>query len=188
MLLEVKLDNLVCKAPIPDARKKFHLVGLPYEMSCPDVVDALIEENSWLDLEVVPGSDNIVQIKHDPLATIMIHKVSKCRNIADFKVLVSISKNMIHSLGSQKLSIGFCKCKKYPVKLHNKCYNCHEVGHFASQCKNKAACSRCASTDHTYLECKSPSERCCSCIKNKLSDANHASYSTLCPSNRTTND
>ena len=145
-------------------------------------MQAIIEENSsWLDL--VKVSDDTIGIKNDPYAIITICDVIKCRNNQVFRVLVTMSKQMLGILGKRKLSIGFSKCHMYDIPSHNRCYKCQRSGHFAKECPNTVACSRC-SLDHTVQECQSVNVKCVNCSLHGKNDVNHASYSQLCPYNK----
>ena len=147
-----------------------------------DVVQSIIDENnSWLDL--VKGSDNTISLRNDPYAILTVHDVIKCRNNDVFRVLVTMSKQMLAVLGKHKLSIGFSKCHLYDIPSHNRCYNCQRIGHFAKECPNSVACARC-SLGHSVRDCQSVSVKCVNCSLHGKDDVNHTSYSKLCPYNK----
>ena len=180
-VLDEKLNDAVVDRPTPAKLTRFNLVGLPFNMSVSETMSSLIDENkNWLDLE--KSSDNSVSMRNDPLSSIHVHSITKCKNNDIFMAAVSMSANMVATLGFRKLSIGFVKCKLYKWKLHHRCYKCQQTGHYAASCKNSVACSKC-SGEHDLKECDSALEKCVNCTLHARDDTNHASYSSSCPYN-----
>ena len=60
-----------------------------------------------------------------------------CHNKQYRMVNVSMSPNMIASIGLQKIALGYVKCKIYEVNASSRCYHCQRHGHFADNCQNK---------------------------------------------------
>ena len=181
-ILDDKLKNAVVNCPAPAKQSRFNLVGLPFEMGASEVVDALVDENKhWLDLK--KSAENVVSIKSDPYSCIHVHSVSKCKSSDVYKAIVSVSANMLATLGQRKLSVGFVKCKLYSWKSHGRCYRCQEVGHFVASCKGNIACSKC-SGDHYLKDCESDRNRCVNCVLHEKEDISHPSYSPDCPFNK----
>ena len=110
-----------------------------------------------------------------------MHSISKCKNNDMYRAAVSISGNMLATLGQRKLAVSFVKCKLYEWKSHRRCYKCQQVGHYSANCKNKVACSKCAG-EHYLKDCPSDSHsNCVNCSLHSGNDSNHPSYSPLCP-------
>ena len=166
--------------PTPSKFEKFNLVGLGFEMTISEVIESMIDENKrWLDL--IKISDNVLQLKSDAFSVMQIHKVSKCKS-GIFKVMVSMSSNMVATLGSKKLSIGYVLCKSYKLYNHRRCFHCQQHGHVAAKCTNEKACSKCG-LNHSYLECHSNFSKCVNCTINGKAETDHPSYSPNCPCN-----
>ena len=152
-------------------------------MTVDEITESIIRENSsWLKLEKI--KEGVIQIKDDPNAVMYVNDVSMCRNKEYRMVNVSMSPNMIASIGLQKIALGYVKCKVYEVNTSSRCYRCQRHGHFADACQNKLACSRC-SGDHKADECPTPIVfKIVNCVINGKTVVNHASYSSLCPYNK----
>ena len=181
-LLDTKLQNIDIKDPMPKSLKRYNLVGLQFKMDSDEVVDALIDENKHL-FNLHKLSNNIVSIEGDPSSCIQVHEISKCRRNG-FRVVVSISANMMASLGNTKLCLGYTKCKLYPWTYHKRCYNCNEIGHHANVCENPSTCSKCGSEEHKLQQCTNDEVKCVNCVKNNMNDTGHPAYSSVCPYNR----
>ena len=180
-LLEEKLGNDAVGHPSPDGLKRYHLVGLTFEMNTSEALESIIDENRWLNLE--KKTANTIIIKDDPFSVLCVHDVVKCKNNDIFRVTVSLSRHLFASLGNRRISVGFSKCKLYEIPKHRRCYNCQRYGHLARDCKNSIACSRC-SLEHSSQDCSPLSElKCVNCAINGKHDVNHASYSSSCPYN-----
>ena len=179
--LKDKLDSVVVSDPSLDRVNRCNLVGLTFDLTKAEALQCIIDENrSWIHFEKT--SENTLMIKDDPFSVLTVHDVVKCRNNDIFRISVTMSNNLLASLGDRKLSVGFSKCKLYKVSNHNRCYNCQRTGHFAKDCQNEIACSRC-SLGHDSRECKSTTAKCVNCVLNSENNVNHPSYSTLCPHN-----
>ena len=181
-VLGTKLKNVNIKNPMPKNLKRFNLVGLQFDMNCNEVVDALIDENKHL-FELQNSSGNVVAIKGDPTACIHVHQVSKCRRNG-YRIVVSISANMMATLGKARLSVGYTKCKLYEWTYHKRCYNCNEIGHHSNSCENPSTCSKCSSKEHKSQDCTNNVDKCVNCVKNNMSDTGHPAYSSACPYNK----
>ena len=180
-ILENKLEGAIINDPAPAKMKRFNLVGFQLELNAEEVVDAIVTENKyWLDLE--KSTKNVLTVRNDPSSCIIVHRVRQCKDNETLSAIVSISPNMLATLGQRKLCIGYVKCKLYEWKSHDRCYNCQEVGHYASSCKNDIACSKCAGKHHSK-NCNSVELKCVNCLKNSKNECNHASYSPECPYN-----
>lgn len=183
-ILDEKISKFVAiSSPEHDNLKKYRIVGLEFEMTVDEITESIIRENSsWLKLDKI--KEGVIQIKDDPNAVMYINDVSMCRNREYRMVNVSMSPNMIASIGLQKIALGYVKCKIYEVNASSRCYRCQRHGHFADNCKNKLACSRC-SLEHKADECPTPANfKCVNCVLNGKTVVNHASYSSLCPYNK----
>ena len=181
-VLMEKMGGTLVSEPLPEKFKKFTLVGLEFEMTTHEVVDSIMDENSWLNLEKV--GDNTLALKEDPHAVIQVINVAKCRNASCYKVGIQMSLNMAATVGNKKLSIGHSLCYSYKFVNHRRCYRCQEPGHIANSFKKPIACSRCSS-DHFSKNCTSSIMKCINCVRNGKDDVNHPSYSLKCPYNNT---
>ena len=94
-----------------------------------------------------------------------------------------MSKRMQTLIGKRKICVGFTRCHLYDIPNHGRCYKCQRPGHFAKDCQNVEACSKC-SLGHSFKECKSVSAKCVNCTINSEANADHPSFSKLCPYNR----
>ena len=181
VILDENLANAVVNCPAPAKLSRYNFVGIPFEMNESEVVDAIVDENKhWMDLQ--KSANNVVNIKSDPFSCIHVHSVTKCKNGGMYRAVVSVSANMLASLGNRRLSVGYVKCKLYQWKTHRRCYRCQIVGHYAGNCNRKIACSKC-SGEHFLRDCKSDCNKCVNCTLNKREDTDHPSSSPLCPFN-----
>ena len=180
-ILEENMKNAQVSDPSLDKVKRFNLVGLTFEMSKPEVIESIMEENSsWLDF--IKLSEDTIQIKDDPFCVITVKDVVKCHNNDIFRVFITMSQRLFAYLGSRKISVGFSKCKLYELPNHRRCFNCQRPGHLAKDCKHTIACSRC-SLEHASHECSSSFLKCANCVINGEHNVNHASFSKCCPYN-----
>lgn len=68
------------------------------------------------------------------------------------------------------------KVDKYAPHLHVKqCYNCHNFGHIAAQCKKKSKCGKCGEGGHRVADCKAEHPHCINCKEN------HEAWNITCP-------
>ena len=151
-------------------------------MDVKEVAEALIDENKHLfDLKLT--SPNIVSISSDPSSCIHIHEVNICNNGNEYRITVSMSANMLASLGNYKLCVGYVRCRLYEWFYNKNCNKCNEPGHHKSKCSNPRACSRCGE-DHDSKDCTSKVFRCSNCVKHKKEKIDHPAYSSDCPFNQ----
>ena len=180
LMLDSKLNNFKIGKPKLDKLHRYNLVGLDFDMSLSEVIDSLVRENKWLNLERV--SDDTVIIKGDPKSVITVKKVTKCRNISSFMCYMLMSPNMENTIGLKKLTLGYIKCKLYKQSMKRRCYRCQQSDHFAAECKNKLCCPRC-SLEHRAENCDSTVFKCINCVNGSKDDIKHPVYSILCPYN-----
>ena len=180
-ILDEKLGNAAVSHPSLDGLKRYHLVGLTFEMSKLEVQESIVDENRWLNLK--KSSDDSIMINDDPFSILHVHDVVKCKNNDIFRVTVSLSRHFLASLGNRRIYLGFSRCKLYEIPRHRRCYICQRPGHLAKDCINSTACSRC-SLEHSSRDCPPHSElKCVNCTINGKNDVKHASYSNCCPYN-----
>ena len=179
-MLDSKLNNCEIGQPKLDKLKRFNLVGFDFDMTLSEVTDSLVQENRWLNLEKT--SEDTVIIKGDHKSVITVKKVAKCRNISSYTCHILMSSNMENSIGSNKLSLGYIKCKLYKQSMKRRCYRCQQDDHLAADCKNKLCCPRC-SLEHRAENCESTTFKCINCKNGNKHDINHPVYSTVCPYN-----
>ena len=91
---------------------------------------------------------------------------SNCNSCEEYGITVSISANMLASLGNYKLCVGYVRNRLYEWHYHKSCNNCNEFGHHKGQCTNPRACSRCGD-DHDTKDCKATVFKCSNCVKHK---------------------
>ena len=169
-------------SPSVDGLSKFNLVGLTFKMERCEVIQSIIKQNSsWLDL--VKVSEDTVGLRNDPFAILTVNDVTLCKNKEVFRILITMSKRMQTLIGKRKICVGFTRCHLYDIPNHGRCYKCQRPGHFAKDCQNVEACSKC-SLGHSFKECKSVSAKCVNCTINSEANADHPSFSKLCPYNR----
>ena len=58
------------------------------------------------------------------------------------------------------------------------CFNCHEYGHRAAECKSKSICGKCGSTSHKTNSCTTTKPKCCNCKENHEAWNNDCSVRT----------
>ena len=180
-VLDSKLQNCNIGDPKLDKLNRFNLVGFEYDMAPSEVADYLVHENKWLNLEKCSASDT-VQVKGDPKSTIIVKKLSKCRNISSYMCNLLMSPSMEAKIGLNKLIVGYMRCKLYKQNGKHRCYRCQHSDHFAADCKNKLCCPRC-SLEHQAENCDSNILKCINCVRGSKDDVNHPVYSMLCPYN-----
>ena len=84
-------------------------------------------------------------------------------------------------IGSNKLIVGYIRCKLYKQSGKRRCYRCQQSDHFAADCKNKLSCPRC-SLEHRAENCDADVLKCINCVRGSKPNVNHA-VSILCPYN-----
>ena len=107
-------------------------------------------------------------------------KTEQCGKSRSFKVYFDTISELQQFL-SVSVIIGYERLPADPFKfLPRRCYNCHKIGHLASQCTAEPLCSRCASNEHRSTRdepCRQPTF----CVECKI--GSHTCYSVKCPSN-----
>ena len=86
----------------------------------------------------------------------------------------TIDKQHLQQVLTTGIFIGFCRFKAEVERKIHQCYKCQQLGHSASNCRNKQACVRCGG-DHKHQECKSDKPVCANC------GGKHAACSRSCP-------
>lgn len=89
---------------------------------------------------------------------------------------------------SERVNIGWSRCRIYEHVDVMRCYKCNGYGHIAQNCKcENFACPLCAG-DHQLQDCKADPQnhKCINCIRensktNYDADVNHCALSTKCP-------
>ena len=133
-------------------------------------------------MDVEKTSDDTICLKNDPYAVLTVGNMIKCRNNEVFRIIITMSKRMLNFIGKRKISVGYSRCHLYSIVNNGRCYKCQRHGHFARECPNAVACSRC-SLEHSAEECKSVNVKCVNCNMHSEDDANHPSFSDVCPYN-----
>jgi len=121
-ILTLKIESVSMNDPVPKSLRRYNLVGLPFQMDVNEVADALIEENKHL-FDLKKTSPNMVSIRSDPSSCIHIHEVNICNNGNEFRITVSMSANMLASLGNYKLCVGYVRCRLYEWYYNKNCNN-----------------------------------------------------------------
>lgn len=83
------------------------------------------------------------------------------------------SNEVYEKLKCGYINIGFSRVKVEAANSINQCFNCQQVGHHKSVCKNKQACMKC-SKEHHHSTCQSNEFKCINC------GGNHAACSRKC--------
>jgi hypothetical protein len=76
------------------------------------------------------------------------------------------------------VTINYCiyPAERYCPQLKlTQCYNCFGYGHNVLQCRSKAICGKCSSTEHNQEACKATEPKCAKC------NGNHHPWALLCP-------
>lgn len=74
------------------------------------------------------------------------------------------SVNMAEMVKKGRINIDWDECKVYQYIQVKRCYKCLGFNHTAKTCKNKLACSKCAS-EHNVRECEAENMNCVNCVE-----------------------
>ena len=72
---------------------------------------------------------------------------------------VRLLREGFFNVGGESGSVQVFEARKGPLR----CYNCHEVGHRAFQCKNEVKCGKCAEKGHARDACTQTVPKCATC-------------------------
>ena len=108
-------------------------------------------------------------------------KAEQCGKSRAFKLYFP-SRESLNTATKLSMKVGFesFRIQEF-VFLPKRCYNCHESGHIAAQCKNVSKCAHCAQNNHGATK-ENPCQnamRCLSCTSTR-----HTCYHASCPSNK----
>lgn len=150
---------------------RFKVINISEKMSDKDIVLKIKNQN-----EHVPDDANLSVIK------IFERKLDKGTS---YSAVIETDPEVFRQIiKSDKLSIGWDRCKVYEHIYVSRCYRCLGYNHIAKVCTRKQACIRCGG-EHEFKDCMSDSEKCINCLTaaSKLNlhlDVNHRATSMEC--------
>lgn len=109
-------------------------------------------------------------------------KVEQCGKSRTFKLYFS-SRDAFDTAAQMTIKIDFERFKIQEfIFLPKRCFNCHEIGHMSTQCKNTKKCGRCAQNYHGATK-ESPCQNPICCLN--CQSTKHTCYHANCPLNKT---
>ena len=178
-----KLNSIDVYAVVPVLSTKWNVVGIPYEMSLNEAADSLVKSNRSIGFKrctEIDKFDNAISLTGCETALMQVIAVRKCRK-GQLRIVVATNDVMNDAIKDLKLKVGNMICRKYIV-THDRCFNCHAKGHFASECKHDSVCAIC-SGNHKSWACTASQPTCINCVRSKRLDVHHPVYSSACPDN-----
>lgn len=180
---------------IDTAKQKLETkIGEKFDVNEPKIFDPIIKVVGF-ESEFLDKANLIAAIRaqnkdmFDITSTIEVLNCNKMRNkdtcIATIKIdLLSFKK----ALKSQRINIGWSRCRIYEHVDVLRCYKCNSFGHTQVNCvSDNFSCPLCAG-EHTIQYCTADplSHKCINCIreneKTKFNaDVQHCAFSTKCP-------
>ena len=108
-------------------------------------------------------------------------KVTQCGKSRTYKVYFQTRSDLEVFL-ENLVRIGYERLQAQEfVFLPRRCFNCHRIGHIASNCENPSTCSKCGSHEHISTR-EAPCSKLPFCVECKV--PGHTCYSISCPKNR----
>ncbi|XP_054014767.1 DNA ligase 1-like [Hylaeus anthracinus] len=153
-ILKEDIIKNIGKDQVKTLQKKFDLEIID--------VDPMVDKN-----DVMQALENINIKKED-----MIVKVLRPTRLGTQKAIVELPVSYIKLIREKKkIKIGVINTKMEAAPKSIKCYRCHGLGHYSTNCKEKIKdnlrCRRCNTDGHKEEECSKPFQ-CRSCVHQRL--------------------
>ncbi|KAK5643855.1 hypothetical protein RI129_007700 [Pyrocoelia pectoralis] len=152
---------------------KLKIVGITEQLTNSQIEQKIRSQNKEIILD--QALINVVYVSKE-------HK-----NHRNYFCLVEVDgKTYEMALRTEKLNIGWDRCRVYDAVNVRRCYKCSGYGHKSQECRNTLACPRCAEA-HELKECKTEQKdvKCINCkwavenLKINL-DIGHEAWSKDC--------
>lgn len=118
------------------------------------------------------------------IKVIKMYEVKKKDEIKYTAIIESDTETIHQILNSEKLSIGWDRCRVFDHVYILRCYRCLGFNHISKVCTRKQLCIKCGG-EHEKKDCKSNETKCANCVNaakslNITLDINHEAYSMDC--------
>ena len=180
-IFDEKLKKLDVKSPVRRNVKRVDLVGLPYELTNEEALQALVRDNPRLGLSVCSDDPSSAVMSTNSDMFLSVSGVKKCRDSPIYRVLINATECLVNFMDDVKIKLMSSVLHKYVLPDSVQCFKCYRFNHYADRCKFSSVCGKCSSTSHKTSECPSTTPKCVNCVRNNHKDDAHPAYSQKCP-------
>ena len=180
-IFEDKMKKLDVKNPVRKNVKRIDLVGLPYEVTKEEALQALVKDNPGLGLSVCSDDPSTAVMSTNSDMFLSVIDVKKCRESPIYRVLINATECLVNLMDGVPIKLMSSVLHKYILPDSIQCFKCYRFNHYADKCKFSPVCGKCSSTSHKTSECPSTASKCINCVRNNHKDDAHPAYSQKCP-------